>query len=134
MKIAVFKNVAIFTGKLQACNFIKKGALHRCFPLNIAKILRTPISKNIRNFSLNQQFCFFWTKFSQKGCFRSKTEKLNSAIEFCIFELAEFPNFSLDLLREFFFKSMMQHTFELLFRDLFSEVYLETRTKLLQRH
>ena len=26
----------------QACNFIKKRLWHRCFPLNVAKFLRTP--------------------------------------------------------------------------------------------
>ena len=34
-------------GVLQACNFIKKRFQHRCFPVNIAKLLRTTISKNI---------------------------------------------------------------------------------------
>ena len=29
----------------------------------------------------------------QKGCFRYKTEKVNTIIEFCIFELIEVPNF-----------------------------------------
>ena len=47
MKKAVLKNFAILTGMLQACNFIKNGLQRRCFPLNIAKFLRTPISKNI---------------------------------------------------------------------------------------
>ena len=32
---------------LQACNFIKKRLQQRCFPVNIAKFLRTPILKNI---------------------------------------------------------------------------------------
>ena len=27
-----------------ACNFIKKGLWHRCFPVNFAKFLRTPFS------------------------------------------------------------------------------------------
>ena len=31
---------------LQACNFTKRHQ-HRCFPVNIAKFLRTPILKNI---------------------------------------------------------------------------------------
>ena len=31
----------------QACNFIKKRLQHSCFPVNIAKFLRTPILKNI---------------------------------------------------------------------------------------
>ena len=55
----VLKKFAIFTGKhlfeslsnkvpgLQACNFIKKRLQHRCFPVNIAKRLRTSILKNI---------------------------------------------------------------------------------------
>ena len=34
------KKFAIFIGKLQACNFIKNGLQHRCFPLKIAKIFK----------------------------------------------------------------------------------------------
>ena len=41
------KNFAIFTGKLQACRFIKNTLQHTRFPLNIAKFLRTPISQKI---------------------------------------------------------------------------------------
>ena len=55
-KIAVLKNFVIFTGKylcwslfltkfkvssLKACNVIKKRLQHRCFPVNIVKLLRT---------------------------------------------------------------------------------------------
>ena len=60
IKKAVLENLAIFTGKdlrqslffhknagLQVCNFIEKRLLHRCFPVNIAKFLRTSIFKNI---------------------------------------------------------------------------------------
>ena len=32
MKKAVLKNLTIFTGKLQTCNFIKKRLQHRYFP------------------------------------------------------------------------------------------------------
>ena len=32
---------------LEACNSIKKRLHHRCFLVNIAKLLRTPILKNI---------------------------------------------------------------------------------------
>ena len=32
---------------LLACSFIKKKLQHRCFPVSVAKILRTPILKNI---------------------------------------------------------------------------------------
>ena len=38
-------------------------------------------------FQLKLTNLIFWAKFVQKRCFRSKTEKMNSAIEFCI----EFP-------------------------------------------
>ena len=52
----VLKNFPIFTGKhlcrslfsikvagLQACSIFRRGFQHRCFPVNIAKFLRTPI-------------------------------------------------------------------------------------------
>ena len=42
-KIDVLKNLAIFTGKLKACNFIKKRFPHKCFPLNISEFLRKTI-------------------------------------------------------------------------------------------
>ena len=32
---------------IQTCNFIEKRRQNRCFPLNIAKLLRTPILKKI---------------------------------------------------------------------------------------
>ena len=31
----------------QACNFIKMGLQHRCFPVKFAKVLRTSIVNNI---------------------------------------------------------------------------------------
>ena len=40
MKKAFLKNFAVFTGKLEACNFIKNRLQHRCLPLNNAKFLR----------------------------------------------------------------------------------------------
>ena len=52
--------------------------------------------------SLNTKFQFeltiliFWTKFAQKGYFQSKTAKMNTTIEFCIFKLVLVPNFSLN--------------------------------------
>ena len=56
-KIDVLKNFAMFTGVLEllfnivagpeACNCIKKRLQHKCFLLNIAKSLRTPILKKI---------------------------------------------------------------------------------------
>ena len=47
-------------------------------------------------FSLNWQFWVFWTKFAQKCCFWSKTEKENTIIEFYIFELVQVTNTSLN--------------------------------------
>ena len=54
----VLKNFAIFTGKhlclslflikLQGFNFIKKGLQHRCFPVNIAKFLRTAFLEHLQ--------------------------------------------------------------------------------------
>ena len=41
-----FKNFAIFTAKLQTRNHIKQRLQHKCFSLNIANFLRTPILKN----------------------------------------------------------------------------------------
>ena len=58
-KKGVLKNFALFTRKnlcwrlflitlrALACNFIKKRLRRRCFPVNIANFLRTPILKNI---------------------------------------------------------------------------------------
>ena len=38
----------------------------------------------------------FWTRFAQKGYFRSKIEKVGTTIEFRIIELASVPNFTLN--------------------------------------
>ena len=51
-KIGFLKNFAVFTGKTPVWElfnkvFNKMQLLHRCFPVNIAKLLRTPILKNI---------------------------------------------------------------------------------------
>ena len=54
MTKAVLKNLAIFAGK-RLCwspfliKFIKKRLQHRCFPVNISKILRAPILKCLRS-------------------------------------------------------------------------------------
>ena len=65
-KIGVLRNFAIFTVKqlcwslflikLQdrsSCNFIKKRLQHRCFPVNTANFLRTPILQN------SSEGCFY---------------------------------------------------------------------------
>ena len=46
-------------------------------------------------FQLKLTILIFWTKFAHKKCFWSKREKVNSPIEFCIFELVLVRNFSL---------------------------------------
>ena len=56
-------------------------------------------------FQLKLTILIFWTKFAQKGCFCSKTEKVNTTIDFCIFELVYLPNFSLNWQFWFFFLS-----------------------------
>ena len=38
-------------------------------------------------FHLKQTILIFWTKFAQKDYFCMKTEKVKTAIDFCIFEL-----------------------------------------------
>ena len=41
----------------------------------------------VTKFQLWIGILIFWTKFPQKGLFRSKTKKVNNTIEFCIFKL-----------------------------------------------
>ena len=40
-KISVLESLVNKVAELQACNFIKKWLQDRCFPVNIAKFLRT---------------------------------------------------------------------------------------------
>ena len=51
---ALFNNVS----GLQACNFIKKRHRHRCFSVNIAKFLKTPILKYTCDQLLLRSGCF----------------------------------------------------------------------------
>ena len=53
-------------------------------------------------FQLKLKILNFWTKFGQKGYFRSKTENLNITIEFWIFELVQLAGFSLNWQFRFF--------------------------------
>ena len=78
MKTGVLKNFAHFVffpmleshfNKVaghQPCNFISKGPQHRCFPVKLAKFLRTPILKNN---------CFYSEKFHK---FQRKTSAPDS--------------------------------------------------------
>ena len=63
-------------------------------------ILHVGISLGTK-FQLKLTSLIFWTKFTPKWCFWSNAEKQNSAIDFCIFELVEVLNFSLN--RQFWF-------------------------------
>ena len=47
MKVPVLESLFNKIAGLETCDFIKKGLQHSCFPVNIAKFLRTPILKNI---------------------------------------------------------------------------------------
>ena len=45
------------------------------------------------NFQLKLTIAIFWTKFAKKGSyFQSKTDKIDTTIEFCIFELVFVSN------------------------------------------
>ena len=47
--------------KISDIDFIKKRLQHRCFPVNIAKFLRTPSLKNIcKRLRLKHWFIFSW--------------------------------------------------------------------------
>ena len=71
MKKAVLKNFAIFTGKLQVCNFIKNRLQHRCVPLKV----RLSLSKKscviclIESLLKDDEKCFL---FRLKSFFRSQ--------------------------------------------------------------
>ena len=47
-------------------------------------------------FELKLSILIFWIKFVQKGYFQSTTNKMDTTIEFYIFELVQVPNFSLN--------------------------------------
>ena len=41
----------------------------------------------LTKFQIKRNILFFWTKLTQKGCFRSKKEKMKKIFQFYIFEL-----------------------------------------------
>ena len=55
---------------LKVCNFIKKRPQLKCFPVNITKFLRLPISKNICNWLLF--YCFNGSMLQGPKSSRSK--------------------------------------------------------------
>ena len=59
-------------------------------------ILHIQISLNT-NFQLKLSITIFWIKFAKKtSYFQFKTDKIDTTIEFCIFELVFVPNFTLN--------------------------------------
>ena len=41
------ENTCVGLSIQQTCNFVKKRVQHRCFPVNIAEFLKTPILRNV---------------------------------------------------------------------------------------
>ena len=72
------RNFTKFTGKHQACNFIKKRLWHSCFPVNFAKFLRTAyLTKHLRTNTSNS--CprkYVYLEISQNS-------QENSCVEVC---------------------------------------------------
>ena len=92
-------------------DFLDQICSKRVFPVSSRKskqrnwILNIRI-KFVKKFELKLAILIFWTKFAQRKCFLYKTEKVSSAIEFCIFELAYVQNFSLNWQFSFFGPSL----------------------------
>ena len=62
-------------------------------------------------FQLKLTILIFWTKFAQKGCFPSKTEKVNCTTEFSMFDLVSEPNFRLNWQPWFFGPNFFKRCF-----------------------
>ena len=104
----IFELVEVLNFSLnrQFWNFGAKFAQKVCF-WSKTKKWTSPFNSTCVGISLGTKFqlkltsLIFWTKFTPKWCFWSNAEKQNSAIDFCIFELVEALNFSLN--RQFWF-------------------------------
>ena len=59
-------------------------------------------------FQFKLAILIFWNEFVQKGCFQSKTEKVNTTIEFCLFKFVLVPNFSLNWQFSFFGPNLLK--------------------------
>ena len=79
IKEAVLKNLAISTGNtcagvssgLKGCNFIKKKLQHRCFPMNIEKLLMLPNSNDICDrmlLTVSMVHCYMGLKVQSQRC------------------------------------------------------------------
>ena len=67
----------------------------RVFPEKNWKSEHHHLLLSIFEFQLKLTILIFWIEFDWKGCFQSKAEKVNTTIEFCMFELVQLINFSL---------------------------------------
>ena len=83
---SVFNNVSglrackFIEKETPVCNFIKKRFQHKCFPVIVAKFLRTLILKNIcERLLLDRKICNnIWTVFNRKYC--------SKALHLCFWE------------------------------------------------
>ena len=65
--------------------------------MNHSSIFHIQISLST-NFQLKLTIAIFWNKFGKKGSyFQSKTDEINTIIEFCIFELVFVTNVTLSM-------------------------------------
>ena len=77
--------------KIHICLPNKKNFM----PATICILFHIQISLDTK-FQLKLTNLICWTKFALKGYFQSKIEKVSIAIELCLFELVQVPNFSLN--------------------------------------
>ena len=68
------------------------------------------ISENA-NFQFKPTIFIFWAKFSQKEYFQSKSEKMNTTIEFWIFKSVYIPNFRLNWQFSIFWTNLPKNYF-----------------------
>ena len=73
------KGILIESEKSEHCHWILHIRISLCIKFHLKLIILT-----------------FWTKFAHKGHFWSKTKKVNTTIEFCIFELVYVSSFTLN--------------------------------------
>ena len=67
-----------------------------CWSLRLESAWEMYYRKSIIKVQLKLTNLIFWTKFTQKGYFGSKTGKEIISIEFCIFKLVLVPDFSMN--------------------------------------
>ena len=98
-KKIVLKNLAIFTEthicvgvsfstkkKLSKTDFIKKRLQHKCFPVNIAKFLRTPIEEHLQMAaSQNERIIYDTVCFSINCTMLLIILREISILTFCVF-------------------------------------------------